>query len=131
LHYPPFAIYDWGHEIAIPIDPATGQITGVRQHGPFIINKIMDRLSPLFYQALATNENLPSLIIRILMTDGNGNVTPTFTVELTNARVIKVTKNINPDKVGLVEVLYLSYQKIAWTDVISGVATEVYWGSPP
>src|ERR1700742_3211164 len=48
------------HEIVSPRDPASGLPTGKRMHKPFVITKELDKSSPLLYNALVNNENIPT-----------------------------------------------------------------------
>jgi len=126
----PFAIHNWGQEIAVPIDQATGQATGKRQHKPLVIRKPVDGLSPLLYQALATSEVLPNLTIRVF----KGSKTLLFTIKLTNARVIRAAKEANADnKIDTVDLekFEFTYQTIEWTDAKSGAITQDSWSAGP
>jgi type VI secretion system secreted protein Hcp len=79
----PIVITGLSHEIVSPRDPASGLPTGKRQHKPLTITKEIDRSTPLFLNALVTNENLPT--VKISITDGTSNTI--MTIELTNASV--------------------------------------------
>ena len=52
------------HEIISPRDAASGLPTGKRMHKPFVITKVitkkLDKSSPLLYNALVNNENIPN-----------------------------------------------------------------------
>jgi len=126
----PFVIHNWGQEIVSPTDPATGQATGKRQHKPFMIRKSVDGLSPLLYQALATNEILTNLTIRVF----KGSKALLFTIKLTNARVIRAAKEANADnKIDTVDLekFEFVYQTIEWTDAKSGAVSEDSWIEGP
>jgi len=126
----PFVIHNWGQEIVVPIDQATGQATGKRQHKPLVIRKPVDGLSPLLYQALATNEVLSNLTIRVF----KGSKALLFTIKLTNARVIRAAKEANADnKIDTVDLekFEFVYQTIEWTDAKSGAVSEDSWNEGP
>jgi len=48
------------HEIISLRDAASGLPTGKRMHKPFVITKKLDKSSPLLYNALVNNENIPN-----------------------------------------------------------------------
>src|SRR3954470_1995728 len=48
------------HEIVSPRDPASGLPTGKRMHKPFVVTKELDKSSPLLYNVLVNNENIPT-----------------------------------------------------------------------
>ena len=43
------------HAVETPIDPATGQASGRRQHRPIVVTKRIDQASPRLLEALVTN----------------------------------------------------------------------------
>jgi type VI secretion system secreted protein Hcp len=107
------------HEIVSPRDPASGLPTGKRQHKPFVITKTMDKSSPLFLNALVTNENLPSVTVSVLR---NGQAVAT--IKLTNASVSDYVAN------GTTEHWSFTYQKIEWTWLDGGITAEDDWEAP-
>jgi type VI secretion system secreted protein Hcp len=50
----------YSHEVVSPRDAASGLPTGKRQHKPLVITKELDKSTPLLYQCLVTNENIPT-----------------------------------------------------------------------
>ncbi len=57
-HQGSIAVIAIAHEIACPHNAASGLPTGKRLHKPFVITKELDRLSPLLYSILTTNETI-------------------------------------------------------------------------
>ena len=51
-------VFEIEHHIHQPIDPTTGQATGVRVHSPLRIVKVVDKATPGFHKALCTGQNL-------------------------------------------------------------------------
>ena len=86
------ALFGVGFEAISPRDAASGLPTGRRQYKPLTIVKEMDSTSPLFFNALATNENLTDVKIDFYRPDpGRGGVNVLFqTVELNNASVSNI-----------------------------------------
>src|SRR3954451_14203214 len=78
------------HEIVSPRDAASGLPTGKRMHKPFVITKELDKASPLLYNILVTNENVPEWELmfytpQLRATGGTGTEVQNYTVKLTNA----------------------------------------------
>jgi type VI secretion system secreted protein Hcp len=72
------------YSVISPRDAATGQATGQRQHKPIVITKRVDKTTPLFFQALVTNEILSHVTFSFTL-DGGAE---TYRIKLTNASVI-------------------------------------------
>jgi type VI secretion system secreted protein Hcp len=56
-------VHSFDNEILVPQDPATGQVTGKRQHDPIVILKEIDKSSPLLWRALVNNEVLTTWVL--------------------------------------------------------------------
>ena len=56
-------VFEIEHHIHQPLDPTTGQATGVRVHSPMRVVKVVDKATPGFHKALCTGENLKSAIL--------------------------------------------------------------------
>lgn len=125
-------VFSTEHVVKVPIDAATGMVTGKRQHGQFIVRKEVDRSSPLLYQALVANETLTEVVLKFFTPDpsGTGMEINHYTVKLTNARLSAI-KLVQPNtrvpdlaKLPLQEEISFTYQHIEWTWVKDG-ATAV------
>jgi type VI secretion system secreted protein Hcp len=113
----PMVLIGLSHEIISPRDPASGLPTGKRQHKPLVITKQMDSATPLFLDALLTNETLTSVLIGL-----SRNGQPLGTIKLTNASLASY------DLHGTTETWSLTYQKIEWT---VGTSTTIdTWEDP-
>ncbi len=129
------------HEIVSPRDAASGLPTGKRMHKPFVITKELDKSSPLLYNALVNNENVPEWKLdfwtpQIKATTGVGSEVQHYTVELKNANIASVSfrmlNNKNPEltRYAEYEEVAFTYQKIIWTWKDGGVTAEDDWETP-
>ena len=84
------AVFGYNHEVIAPIDVATGQATGKRQHRPFKILKEVSRNSPGFEQALVKGATLPSAELRIIKTNPAGEEFVAYIYRFTNVRIISI-----------------------------------------
>jgi type VI secretion system secreted protein Hcp len=107
------------HEIVSPRDPASGLPTGQRQHKPITITMTWGPSTPLFLNALVTNENLSSVVIGLVQ---NGQ--QVATIKLTNANLAQF------DQHGENVVFELTYQKIEWTWIDGGITASDDWEAP-
>jgi type VI secretion system secreted protein Hcp len=89
----------FAYEVSSPRDAATGQASGKRTHQPVTFVKAWGASSPQFFQALTTNELLPSVLFEFVATDPNGEEYVRDTVKLTNATVSRLRRWLDrPDQ---------------------------------
>ena len=135
------AIIAVSHEIISPRDPASGLPIGKRMHKPFVVTKELDKSSPLLYNALVNNENIPDWQLQfwtpqIKATTGTGSEVQHYTVKLTNANVasiaFRMANNKHPDlmKFAEYEEVAFTYQKVGWTWNDGGISAEDDWETP-
>ena len=110
-------------------------------HKPFVITKELDKSSPLLYNSLVNNENIPDWQLQfwtpqIKATTGSGNEVQHYTVKLTNANVasiaFRMANNKHPDlmKFAEYEEVAFTYQKIEWCWIDGGITALDDWESP-
>jgi type VI secretion system secreted protein Hcp len=128
------AVYSLTQELKVPFDAATGQITGKREHSPLTIVKELDKSSPLFFTAAATNEVLKSVTCTLSHVSSTGQVRPYFKFALTNATVVEIKDSGNGVNGAAQsdehERISFSYQKIELTDLNSNITAADDWTSP-
>jgi type VI secretion system secreted protein Hcp len=129
------------HEIISPRDAASGLPTGKRMHKPFVITKELDKSSPLLYNILTMNENIPEWELQfwtpqLKATAGTGTEVQHYTIKLTNANIasidFRMANNKHPDmmKFAEYEEVAFTYQKIEWTWTDGGITAMDDWESP-
>jgi type VI secretion system secreted protein Hcp len=129
------------HEIISPRDAASGLPTGKRMHKPFVITKELDKASPLLYNILTMNENIPEWELQfwtpqIKATAGTGTEIQHYTIKLTNANIasinFRMANNKHPDlmKFAEYEEVAFTYQKIEWIWTDGGITAMDDWESP-
>jgi type VI secretion system secreted protein Hcp len=126
------AVYSLTQELKVPFDAATGQSTGKRQHSPLTIVKELDKSSPLFFTAAATNEVLKSVTCT-LSRSFSGQARAYFKIALTNATIVEIKDSgngVNGAAQGDErERISFSYQKIELTDLESNTTAIDDWVS--
>ena len=129
------------HEIVSPRDAASGLPTGKRMHKPFVITKELDKASPLLYNILTMNENIPEWELQfwtpqLKAAAGTGTEIQHYTIKLTNANIasiqFKMANNKHPDlmKFAEYEEVAFTYQKIEWIWTDGGITAMDDWESP-
>jgi type VI secretion system secreted protein Hcp len=115
-HKDKMEVLSFSYGVVSPRDVASGQATGKRQHQPIRIIKEWGAATPQLFQALVTNERLPSVTIEFYHADSLGMVSLYHVIRLTNAyitglRQFKDPADANGNSPELEEVSF-TYQKI-------------------
>lgn len=104
------------HCLTIPTDPATGRVTGTRQHSPFHFTKELDSASPYLFKAVATGQTLRSAEFRFYHINDAGQEVEYYRITLENVKVISVSPAMHDTRncpgTGHMEEVALCYEKI-------------------
>jgi type VI secretion system secreted protein Hcp len=134
-------VHAYTHEIVTPRDAASGLPTGKRQHKPLTITKEIDKASPILYQIMVTNENIPEFELQFWMPQikaaaGGGAEVQFYTIKLTNANIAQMHEYMLDNKIPAnmpippMETVSFTYQKIEWTWVDGGITANDDWEAP-
>ncbi len=126
-------VYALTEELNVPFDPASGQVTGRRQHSPVTIVKELDKSSPQFFAAAVTNETLRTVTCTLYRGAG-GAMQAYYKIVLSNATIVEI-KDSGDGVNGSAqsderERISFSYQKIELTDLDSSTTAIDDWLSP-
>lgn len=125
------AVYSISQDLKVPFDAASGLSTGKRQHSPLIIVKELDKSSPQFFVAAATNETLKSVTCALYRNAADGQMRAYYKIALTNATVVEIQDSgngVNGAAQGDErERISFSYQKIELTDLDSNTTAIDDW----
>ena len=101
------------HEITSPRDAASGLPTGKRMHKPFVVTKELDKSTPLLFNALVNNENVPEWELQFWQPSQTGAEKQHYTVKLVNANIasinFRMANNKHPDLMKFAE-----YEEVAF-----------------
>ena len=86
-HTDEIVLSSYSFRVVSPRDAATGQATGRRVYDPIRVTKQLNQSSPQILNALATNENLKSVVINFYETSRTGAQVNFYRVMLTNANI--------------------------------------------
>jgi type VI secretion system secreted protein Hcp len=116
--------FAWNSQITSPRDAATGQATGKRMHSPIRVTVATGRQSPLFLQAICTNEILKSVLLNFYKPNMIGTTAGVevnyFSIKLLNATISSMRQygqlNKNPDLMKYAEYddIDFTFESIEW-----------------
>lgn len=117
------------HNMNIPADSNTGRLTGTRLHSPIIIQKEVDRTTPLLYKAISEGSVLKSATLKMYRIIESGLETEYFNIILENVKVVSITPILSPgNQTGLhSEALHLRYEAITWKYVDGNIIYRDAW----
>jgi type VI secretion system secreted protein Hcp len=119
-----------GSDMATIFDPSTG-LPGRLQPGPITVTKNIDRSSPHLFEALATNEVLTDVYIRLYRVLADGALEPIFIIRLRDAHIVEIKTEGNAQvSGGIKESVSFIWRSMELTDVATGVTTVIDWGGP-
>jgi type VI secretion system Hcp family effector len=111
-----------GNRLDLPVESSTtgGISVGRLQLGSFQMLKGFDIATPKLVTTMATGAQLTKVEITIFKTTPTGNV-PGFKITLTNAFITHMDTTYDPGAdPSTIERLEFFYQKLQWTDLITG-----------
>ncbi len=124
------------HDVVSPRDAASGLPTGKRQHMPITITKEIDLSTPILYQIMVQNENIPEWKMQCFQPSAAGQEQQHYTITLTNASIAGIRAEMLNNKYSENmqhkerEHVSFCYQKIEWTWEEGGISTQDDWEAP-
>lgn len=125
-----FAGSHFSSELNTPRDPATGQISGKRQHRPVRIQKTWGPASVQLYSALLKNEPLAVTIDFVVPDPATGQPILDHTLKLTGASVASFRSHSEPGQVPAYDIVELVFQKIELIDHKLKAGVTDNWVTP-
>ncbi|MFZ0089451.1 MAG: type VI secretion system tube protein TssD [Solirubrobacteraceae bacterium] len=118
----------------VPRDPSTGLPTGARRHSPVTVSLDWSPASPLMFNALTTNEMLPSVTIEFVGPTVAGVESVTQRLTLTNAVIAGLRRTAGsatrPGAPAPVEHVSFVFEKLELTDLRHGTTGSDEWSAP-
>ncbi len=127
-------VLNFQHTVKIPSD-SFGIPTGRRVHLPMTLGKVVDRSSPMLYQALCDSELLTEVLIDWYRTDGSGMEELYYRLRLQNAQITNIdfyvpeVEQAETQITGHREKIALVYDHIIWSHEVDGVEYEDAWSA--
>ncbi len=124
------------HNVYIPHDPQSGQPTGKRVHEAIKITKVIDKSSPLLFQALTSGERMKDVTIKLYRIDRTGAEEHYYTINLEDAVIVAIRTWIpncldpSMESFQHMETVDITYRKITWTYEVEGLQADDDWLVP-
>ncbi len=132
-HEDEFIVQAFNHEVILPRDPQSGQPTGQRVHKPLTVTKVVDKSSPLLYQALTSGERLTKCEIGWYRTSSTGSQEKYFTTILQDAIIVGIRaympncQDPSLSQFTHLEEISFTYRMIEWTHEVAGTSGGDDW----
>lgn len=123
----------YSHNVTIAKNKTTGQASGQRVHNPMIITKMIDKSSPLFFNALTTGETLKKVEVKWYRNSNSGTHEHFYTVELEDALIVDINTAIESlassvdNQPTPLEIVSFSYRKISVRHETASTSGEDDW----
>ncbi|WP_457745793.1 Hcp family type VI secretion system effector [Sulfurimonas sp.] len=121
------------HNITVPRNTTTGQPTGQRTHNPLIVTKMIDKSSPLLYNALTTGETLKKVELKWYRTSYAGKPEHYYSMVLEDAIITDMEASMasqemaGASQTAPIEKVSFSYRKISWRHETASTSGEDDW----
>ena len=130
-------VFEIEHHIHQPVEPTTGQATGVRVHSPLRIVKVIDKATPGFHKALCTGQNLAEVTLTFYRIDpSTREEAEYYAILMRNARIVDIQPYMPMSFVPAnesyrhMEQVSFVYEEIEWNWKVDGVVEMDRWRSP-
>lgn len=126
-------ILHFDHELRIPTDNDTGELTGTRKHEPFIITKAVDAATPYLYKACSNGQTLKQLELKWYRIDDTGTEREYFRHTLEGVKVTSISptmhnvKDLDKERYPHLEKVNLRYKRITWTYLDGNIEFSDSW----
>jgi type VI secretion system Hcp family effector len=115
----------FSYQVGSPTDSVSGLPTGKRRHTPLIMAKPIGGASPLFFSALANNENLKTVILEFTQISSDGTEKSAYRIRLTNAHISSIHQFT---ECGLeMEEISFTFKKIEEASLLANTMAEDDW----
>jgi len=130
-------IFEIEHHLHQPVEPTTGQASGVRVHSPFRVVKLIDKATPGFHKALCTGQNLAEVTIDFYhISPESREEEKYYVVILRQARIVDIRPYMPMSFVPAnesyrhMEQVSFVYEEIEWKMEGGGPAEMDKWRAP-
>jgi len=126
-------VIGFSHGLNLPVDSATGKITGTRLHSPLMFEKEFDSSSPYLYKAVAKGQTLKSAELRWYRINDAGREEAYFIITIDGVKITGVNpgmpnvKMAGNSQINHMESVSMMYEKITWRYVDGNVQYTDEW----
>ena len=130
-------VFEIEHHVHQPVEPTTGQASGVRVHAPMRIVKLIDKASPGFHKALCTGQNLKEVTLDFYRIDpATRSEAKYYTITMRNARIVDMRPYMpmsfvpQNESYRHMEQISFVYGEIEWNWLPDSVVEMDKWRAP-
>ena len=130
-------VFEIEHHVHQPVEPTTGQASGVRVHSPMRIVKLIDKATPGFHKALCTGQNLAEVILDFYRIDPDTREEAKYyTITLKRARIVDIRPYMpmsfvpQNESYRHMEQVSMVYEEIEWAWLPDSVREMDKWRAP-
>ncbi|MAD88282.1 Hcp family type VI secretion system effector [Pseudoalteromonas phenolica] len=126
-------ILHFDHELRIPTDNDTGELTGTRKHEPFVITKAVDAATPYLYKACSNGQTLKTLELKWYRIDDTGTEREYFRHTLQDVKITSISptmhnvKDLDKERYPHLETVHMRYKRITWTYLDGNIEFSDSW----
>ncbi|MFC3032155.1 Hcp family type VI secretion system effector [Pseudoalteromonas fenneropenaei] len=126
-------ILHFDHELRIPTDNDTGELTGTRKHEPFVITKAVDAATPYMYKACSNGQTLKTLELKWYRIDDTGTEREYFRHTLEDVKITSISptmhnvKDLDKERYPHLETVHMRYKRITWTYLDGNIEFSDSW----
>lgn len=126
-------VYEFHHEVSIPTDSHSGNLTGTRKHGAFKVVKQFCSATPVLNKACSSGQTLQQVKVSWYRINATGQEQEYFRQTLSNAKVVAVKPRVadvndpKQEQYGHLEEVHFRYEKIQWLYLDGNIAAEDAW----
>jgi type VI secretion system secreted protein Hcp len=112
-------VQGFSHGVTLPVDGATGKITGTRTHMPVSFEKEFDSSSPYLYKAVTSGQTLTSAEFKWYCISDAGQEVEYFNMLFEGVKIVSVIPGManikaNNLQTNHVESVTMMYEKVTW-----------------
>ena len=130
-------VFEIEHHIHQPVEPTTGQASGVRVHALLRIVKLIDKATPGFMKALCTGQNLAEVELKFYRIDpASREEAAYYTITLRQCRIVDIQPYMPMSFVPTnesyrhMEQVSFVYEEIEWNWMPDSVVEMDKWRAP-
>ena len=126
-------ILHFDHELRIPTDNDTGELTGTRKHEPFVITKAVDAATPYLYKACSNGQTLKTLELKWYRIDDTGTEREYFRHTLQDVKITSISptmhnvKDLDKERYPHLETVHMRYKRITWSYLDGNIEFSDSW----
>ena len=130
-------VFEIEHHLHQPVEPTTGQASGVRVHSPMRIVKLIDQATPGFHKALCTGQNLKEVTLDFYRIDPDTREEAKYySIIMRNARIVDIRPYMpmsflpQNESYRHMEQVSMVYEEIEWNWLPDSAIEMDKWRAP-